>query len=708
MKKIILLAAICFTTVMYAQTPTVVLTQVANITTTPTNKITCIANCGDSRLFFTEAPGRIKFFDPYASGGVTTATTFLNIVSRVKSTGNEQGLLGLAFAPDYATSGRFYVNYTNQTGTGNTTVSRFTVSSDPNAGNAASEEILFTVTQPYSNHNGGNIAFGPDGYLYIGMGDGGSGGDPQGYAQNGASLLGKMLRIDVSGATGYSIPSSNPFLTSGDNILDEIWATGLRNPWRFSFDRSTGDLWIGDVGQDVYEEVDYIQAPDNGGQNYGWKCREGLHAYSGANCTVPNRTDPVFEYAHSTPNGCSITGGFVDRGSLYASLNGRYFVTDYCSGRIWSLIPNGSGLATSTDHGVYVTFQYTTFGEDSYGEVYLAQQNGRISRLTTPNGSPMALINADGALAICPGTTRTLSTGLNPLLSYQWYKDDVAISGATNNQYAANEAGTYKVEVTRTGAPTATSEALTITVFTVPELTASPAFTELCEDAAFPISLTGSPSGGTFSGTGVVDGNFNPFQLGAGTYTIAYNYTTSDGCDAIPADFDISLLPLPQVTLSIATTNFCIDSALEPLVVTPEGGQLNGTGISNNSFDPATAGIGEFVINYTYADANSCAGTASLTLNVESCLSIEDAKKLGIQIFPNPFKDKFQISLEDNQSAWNLIEVFSITGQRCYSKPIQATGKQQIEIDLSAQPAGVYLLRIQGESHQEVIKLIQE
>jgi len=196
--------------------------------------------------------------------------------------------------------------------------------------------------------------------------------------------------------------------------------------------------------------------------------------------------------------------------------------------------------------------------------------------------------------------------------------------------------------------------------------------------------------------------------LGAGTYTIAYNYTTSDGCDAIPAEFDITLNPLPQVTLSIATTNFCIDSAIETLDVTPEGGQLNGNGITNNSFDPTLAGLGEHVISYTYADANSCAGTASVTLNVESCLSVEDALKLGIQIYPNPFKGKFQVSFDDNQSTWNLIEVFSITGQRCYTKPIQATGKQTIEIDLSAQPAGVYLLRIQGETHQEVIKLIHE
>jgi len=630
MKNLLLAATFTATLGLFAQTPNVTLQQVANITTSPSNKVTSIANCGDGRLFFTEAPGRIKFFDPYATGGVTTATTFMNIVSRVKSTGNEQGLLGLAFAPDYATSGRFYVNYTNTTGVGNTTISRFTVSSDPNAGNAASEEILLTITQPYTNHNGGNILFGPDGYLYIGMGDGGSGGDPNGNGQNGATYLGKMLRIDVSGATGYSIPPSNPFLAVGDNILDEIWAIGVRNPWKYSFDKLNGNLWIADVGQDLYEEVNFIQGPDTGGQNYGWKCREGLHAYS--TCTAPNRTDPVFEYAHGTTNGCSITGGYVNRGNLYASLYGRYFVTDYCSGRIWSLIPNGNNLATTTDHGVYVVNKYTAFGQDVYGEIYLAEQTGKISRLTSTTGSPMALISADGDLTICPGDSRTLSAGYNPLLSYQWFLNDVAISNATSSTYAASEAGNYKVEVTRTGAPASVSDVITLNQFNTTE-----------------------------------------------------------------------------VSIGGIDNNYCIASAPVTPTLIPFGGEVSGPGWFESTFVPAIAGIGQHQITYTFTDANACTNSASVTVNVEECLSIEDANKLGIKILPNPFHGSFTVRFTNNENSVNTLEVFSINGQKLKSISIEkAISNQQVEIDLSNQAAGIYFLHLKGSSKQHVIKLVQE
>jgi glucose/arabinose dehydrogenase len=708
MKKLLLSAALLAFTGLSAQTPTLTLTQVANITTSPTNKVTCITNAGDGRLFITEAPGRIKFFDPYATGGVTSGTLFMNIVSRVKSSGNEQGLLGLAFAPDYATSGRFYVDYTNLSG--NTVISRFTVTAgDPNTGNAASEEILLTITQPYSNHNGGNVAFGPDGYLYIGMGDGGSGGDPNGYAQNGASLLGKMLRIDVSGTTGYTIPPTNPFLTTGDNIRDEIWAKGVRNPWRYSFDKLTGDLWIGDVGQDVYEEVDLILAPDTGGQNYGWKCHEGLHPYAGAGCTVANRTEPVWEYAHGATNGCSITGGFVDRGVVYAALHGRYFVTDYCSGRIWSMVQNGTGGVTSADHGVFVSNAYTTFGQDMYGQTYLAEQTGKISRLSTTTGSPIAQISADGDLSFCEGSSRVLRSGFNPLLSYQWFLNDVAIDGATSSTFPATEGGNYTVSVSRTGAPAALSEVISLTRIAVPALSATSAFSEVCEEAAFPFTLTGTPDGGTFSGTGVTDSNFNPFQLGAGTYTVTYNYTTTDGCVATPVSFNIILNPLPVVTLSGLSNNYCIDSAIETLTVSPTGGTLYGSGISGDTFSAALAGLGEHIINYTYADQNACSATAAFTVNVDACLTTNELATSTIQIVPNPFHGRFTLKILGTSSNWETVEVLNMVGQRCFNSSIKGNvNNQSIGIDLSGQPAGIYFLRISGGTELRVIKLVQE
>ena len=256
--------------------PSINLQQIA----TGFNRPVDIVHAGDNRLFIVEQNnGRIRIMD---QDGNINPTNFLDIGSRVGSTANEQGLLGLAFHPNYASNGYFYVNYTATNG--NTNISRFTVSANPDVANANSEVILLTVSQPYNNHNGGGIKFGPDGYLYIGMGDGGSGGDPGNRAQNTTNLLGKMLRIDVDGGSPYSIPVDNPFVNNG-SVSNEIWAIGVRNPWRFSFDRQTGDLWIADVGQGDWEEINMQPAASNGGENYGWRCYEGNIAFETAGCS---------------------------------------------------------------------------------------------------------------------------------------------------------------------------------------------------------------------------------------------------------------------------------------------------------------------------------------------------------------------------------------------------------------------------------------
>ena len=303
-----------------------------------------IKNCGDERLFIVERPGRIRIID---SAGTVQPTPFLNIQTRVLS-GGERGLLGLAFDPNYASNGYFYVNYTSQT-LGHTRISRFSVDpSNPDSALPSSEEMLLEIFQPYANHNGGHLAFGPDGYLYIGMGDGGSSGDPGNRAQNLDSLLGKMLRIDVSATPGYTIPSSNPFV--GVAGRDEIWSYGLRNPWRFSFDRITGDLWIGDVGQGQREEVNFQSPEATGGENYGWRCYEGdsIYSLSGGGCPpYANTSQPVHVYDHSG-NDCSVTGGYVYRGAEYANLFGKYFFTDYCEPTIRSLTSRAPRLTTST------------------------------------------------------------------------------------------------------------------------------------------------------------------------------------------------------------------------------------------------------------------------------------------------------------------------------------------------------------------------
>ena len=328
------------------------------------DKPTAIVHTGDSRLFIAQQTGKVVIYD----GTRILPQPFLDISSLI-SLGEERGLLGLAFSPNYRDDGAFYVDYTNTAG--NTVVARYHVSAaDPNLADANSAQILFTVVQPYPNHNGGELQFGPDGYLYIGMGDGGSGGDPQNRAQTLSTLLGKILRIDVANAATYRIPPSNPFVGRG-GAAPEIWAYGLRNPWRFSFDRVTGDLWIADVGQDTYEEVNFQRASSIGGENYGWRLMEGLHCFNpSSNCNDGSLTLPVLEYSHADGS-CSITGGYRYRGSRYPRLYGTYFYGDYCSGKMWAATANDSGGFTSRLL-LDTTMQITTFGEDVNGELYVA------------------------------------------------------------------------------------------------------------------------------------------------------------------------------------------------------------------------------------------------------------------------------------------------------------------------------------------------
>ncbi len=327
-----------------------------------------LTNAGDGsgRIFVVEKKGRIRVW----SGG--QLTTFLDITGRVGSSGSEQGLFSVAFAPDFATSHRFYVDYTNRdcksNGACNTVISRFHANAANSAADPAGEEVLLTVDQPYANHNGGQVAFGPDGYLYVGMGDGGSGGDPQNRAQDDASLLGKLLRLDVSA------PSSTP----------EVVAKGLRNPWRFSWD-SNGDFYIADVGQNRYEEVDYVAGGNPLGLNFGWRVMEGTHCYQPASgCPTAGFVLPVAEYAHGSGD-CSITGGYVYRGSRFPRMQGIYFYADYCTGRVWGLRHDGSGW--SGELLADTTLAVTSFGLDEAGNLYALDFGGQVV-LIADSGPP--------------------------------------------------------------------------------------------------------------------------------------------------------------------------------------------------------------------------------------------------------------------------------------------------------------------------------
>jgi glucose/arabinose dehydrogenase len=358
--------------------PRIAFNPVASGFSSPTHVAS--ARDGSGRLFVVEQRGRVRI----VKAGVVLPAPFLDISSRVSCCG-ERGLLSIAFPPGNGPKEEFYANYTDLNG--DTTVSRFSFSGD--TASATSEQILLKITQPFSNHNGGPLAFGPDGYLYIGMGDGGSSGDPFNNGQNLGSLLGKILRIDVRGAASpYGIPPDNPFAGSSQ-ARSEIWAYGLRNPWRFSFDRKTGDLWIGDVGQGAWEEVDFQPAGAAGGANYGWRVTEGAHCYNPpSGCSFAGITLPLAEYGHVSGN-CSITGGFVYRGRDFARLFGVYFFADYCSGRVWGL-RNGAG-GWEGQELLKPGYAFTSFGEDDTGEIYAVDGN---------SGTLYRLVDADGPLAV--------------------------------------------------------------------------------------------------------------------------------------------------------------------------------------------------------------------------------------------------------------------------------------------------------------------
>ncbi|WP_020538752.1 PQQ-dependent sugar dehydrogenase [Lewinella cohaerens] len=460
-----------------------------------------VTHAGDDRLFVVEQGGRIKIID---GTGTVLATPFLDISSLTNS-GGERGLLGLAFHPDYANNGYFFVNYTDLSG--ETRVVRYSRSTDdPNIADPDSDMEVIMIDQTQGNHNGGCIKFGPDGYLYIGMGDGGGGGDQPNNSQNTGLLLGKMLRLDVDGETPYEIPADNPFVDDVD-VLDEIWAIGLRNPWRFSFDRETGDMWIGDVGQNAYEEIDFQPADSPGGENYGWRCYEADSPYNLSGCDG-DYVFPAYTIPQST-GVCSITGGFVYRGTEFPELIGKYIFADFCSRDFFMVEPDGDGGWIGELIGEY-PYSITSFGEGADGELYCTHYGGQVLQVTydacssfsssvevtnnacageangsaiiVPNGGTppytiTPLLDYDNLAAgeytltitddsgcsiqesffistlplpeeptvLVDGNTLSVS---GDFATYQWLFGGVVIEGATSNTYLAAESGDYSLMVT--------------------------------------------------------------------------------------------------------------------------------------------------------------------------------------------------------------------------------------------------------------------
>ncbi len=331
-----------------------------------------VTNSGSGKdLYVVEKTGKVKILENADS--TPRATPFLDVSSKL-APGDERGLLSIAFHPQYATNGFVFVYYTATDGA--LTISRFKANPATKLVDATSEKVLLRIDHPQGNHNGGQLQFGPDGFLYIGTGDGGGGGDPDGNGQNTLTLLGKMLRIDVNSGSPYSIPNDNPFKIAGG--AQEIWAYGLRNPWRFGFDRSTGDLWIGDVGQDKFEEINFTPKGSSAPRNYGWKITEGKSCFAASTCDQTRLEMPVHDYVHADQN-ISVTGGYVYRGTASPKMAGKYIYADFGSGRIWSLVKSAGNFVNTLE--IDTADNISSFGEGVDGELYVVALGGKVSRL---------------------------------------------------------------------------------------------------------------------------------------------------------------------------------------------------------------------------------------------------------------------------------------------------------------------------------------
>lgn len=577
-----------------------------------------IAHCGDERLFIVEQSGKIRIID---GQGNLKPQPFLDIDSIVINGGGERGLLGLAFHPAYKTNGYFFVYYIN-TG-GNIVIARYHVTANRDVADAASRTTVITIPHPnQTNHNGGNLEFGPDGYLYIGTGDGGGGGDPYDNGQDPLELLGKMLRLDVD-SLPYSFPPDNPYYGFA-SARNEIWAMGLRNPWRFSFDRLTGDLWIGDVGQNAREEVDFQPASSAGGENYGWKCYEGNSSYgtSGFGCNG-NYTFPVYEYVNPTV-GRAVVGGYVYRGCKYPALFGQYLFADEVTDRVWTMYNSGgSWIATEklNDSGR----NYSTFGEDQNGEIYIAALgNGTIYHITeTTSTATLPAITASPGTTFCSGSSVTLSTQSGSA-SYSWtFNGNPAGSGL---QITAQQEGDYTLTATGFNGCVYTTPATTLTESPspVPVITASS--DSFCTGDSVLLSTTASFSAYSWS-----DGSTAAAIYATASDTFYVTVTNSSGCSGASGWQIVTENPLPQPVVQ-QTGALCGGATVALSTTAAFSAYAWSTG--DNAATASVAQAGSYDVTVT--DNNGCAGVSqAFTVVQQSVLTPVITSTNGTEICSN-------------------------------------------------------------------------
>lgn len=659
-----------------------------------------ITHCGDSRLFIVEKRGMIWMLD---SLGNRLQDTFLNIVDRVQSAQNERGLLGLAFPPDYAQSGYFYVNYSRKTD-GDTRVSRFTRDTlNPNKADPNSELILLTQDQPFSNHNGGSIKFGPDGYLYTGLGDGGSADDPQGNGQKKTTFLGKILRIDVSNSSAsepYTIPADNPFVND-PAYFPEIWSLGLRNPWRFSFDRLTGDMWIGDVGQNAREEIDFEPA-GTGGRNYGWRCYEGNAAYLTGGCQpASNYTFPIFDYLHSNANGCSVTGGFVYRGSKYPDLYGQYIFADYCSGRWWNIRQNANGTFSASVLANLSANQYSSFGEDRDGELYVALiASGKIQKVKELC-STFQLSGSVIQQNICTGTFNGIieaqTTGGAAPVNYAWS------NGQTGNLIVYLEAGLYSVTATDANG-CARIDTFEMTnampdpptpVITAPEMA-------ICEGDTMTLTSTEAPNG--YSYQWFVGGTLIPGATGqtllidqGGPYTVVFQGPV---CQSESSEFGVStaiLVPPPiyasgdsVIAVTFMNLNFQWYLDGQPI-----------PGATEKVYVATVSGYYSLEVS----DPDGCRSfTDAIFVEISSTTLPTSVRRFSLS--PNPTNGLVSVALELERQE-DITLTLSDVQQKVIFMQTHQTRQLALPVDLRVLPAGTYFLSVQMESGRFVRQIVK-
>ncbi|MCC6817204.1 MAG: PQQ-dependent sugar dehydrogenase [Saprospiraceae bacterium] len=695
MKKIFFLFYfLCSTSFLLVAKDTVSLVKVATGLTKPV----LVTHCSDSRLFIVEQAGKIKVLE----NGTVSSKLFLNITDRVNSRNNEQGLLGLAFHPRFKENGFIYVNYT-ATGENRTVISRFSLNvSDSTKIDSTSEQVLLTIAQPFNNHNGGNIVFGKDGYLYIGMGDGGSGGDPMSVAQNYKSLLGKMLRIDVDTSSSYKVPKSNPYYNDSEK-LPEIWSIGLRNPWRFSFDRLNGDLWIGDVGQGIWEEIDYTPGNSKGGENYGWSCYEGFVIYKTEKCVIPNAKyiDPIYAYNHSNGN-CSVTGGHVYRGNPCSNLYGKYFYGDFCSGNIWTIEKNSKDSFINSFLIKMASNQLSSFGEDAKGELYICSfgpnsgtgagfiyqivdQNCNIS-ISSKIFHESCLGKKNGEISITDNETNLCA------FTYSWK------SGQSTKKITNLEAGEYSLEVSN--GTCAKNFNFEVKRAKEDSICLTPLFVdEICMgDSALIIACDKPKANYLWLLNGIIDSSLSGqrvFVKKSGSYQV--KTIDSLACESKPSEsVSITVHPTPaRPTLSRSLDTLSAPTGYSSYIWYKDGNLIASSQSNLYIVDVK----GEYCVQVI--DSNQCRSECSESVTVIPT-SIFNLNLEKPAILPNPGTGNFVFICGDWINADAELNIYNIDGKLCVKYFINPSLKI-LDINLINFTSGSYYYSIQDKLTRQKI-----